>query len=227
MFTISEGMGTLLHHCWLFLVSTPPLSTSTVSTLTYPVRTKYVAVKLASERSYSLFQQACEACECYTKVNRAADSLIRRHQHLKLGTDRRVLYRPGSTVFVRAGECGVSGRAQYEWAGGVWVDTRRPAAQLSLDIQPLAPCTTYVEAGIYLHVNHFLEAATPETCVPATVARSRVTGANYLLVSASHRQQPRVRAPPLTGAGTGTAQQEFLCQYQAVGTGDYIDLRVR
>ena len=125
------------------------------------------------------------------------------------------------------GECGVSGRAQYERAGGVWVDTRRPAAQLSLDIQPLAPCTTYVEAGIYLHVNHFLEAATPETCVPATVARSRVTGANYLLVSASHRQQPRVRAPPLTGAGTGTAQQEFLCQYQAVGTGDYIDLRVR
>ena len=82
-------MGTLLRHCWLFLVSSSPLSTSTVSTLTYPVRTKYVAVKLASERSYSLFQQACEACECYTKVNRAADTLIRRHQHLKLGTDRR------------------------------------------------------------------------------------------------------------------------------------------
>ena len=96
---VNEGMGTLLRHCWLFLVSTSPLSMSTVSTLTYPVRTKYVAVKL--ERSYSLFQQACEACECYTKVNRAADTLIKRHQHLKLGTDRRVLYLPGSTVFVR------------------------------------------------------------------------------------------------------------------------------
>ena len=84
-----------------------------------------------------------------------------------------------------------------------------------------------MEAGIYLHVNHFLEAATPETCVRATVARSRVTGSNYLLVSASHLPQPRVRAPPLTGAGTGTAQQQFLCQYQAVGTGDYVDLRVR
>ena len=76
-----------------------------------------------------------------------------------------------------------------------------------------------MEAGICLHVNHFLEAATPETCVSAT-------GVNYLLVSASHLQQPRVRAPPLTGAGTGTAQQELLCQYQAVGNGEYVDLRV-
>ena len=141
-----EMMGTLLRHYWLFLLSTSPLSMSAVSTLTYPVRTKYVAVKLASERSYSLFQQACEACECYTKVSKGAATVIMRGQHLKLGTHRRVLYRPGSTVFVSKGECGVSGRAQLEWVGGVWVDRRRPSAQLSLDIQPLEPCTTYVEA---------------------------------------------------------------------------------
>ena len=73
-------MGTLLRHYWLFLVSSSPLSTSTVSTLTYPVRTKYVAVKLASERSYSLFHQACE---CYTKVSKGAATVIMWHQHLK------------------------------------------------------------------------------------------------------------------------------------------------
>ena len=168
------------------------------------IKSKFVAARLSEEPNFSLFKQFWDDDVCYKNIDDTTSI------HLKLGRSKKALYKPGAhphPASKEGQECWINGHFEYRYNHeGFWFHVNNPAEQIAFQFQPLQPCHTYIDVGIYLPSGGSLDSATTENCVIEAINKTHdsLSHDNFLFISASRLQN------------NDLDQQKFQCLYQSL-----------